>query len=62
MKRVGSVRKGTSRRRNRRLRQGLSCLRTNRCGRRPAITQGDVAILQFLAAAELIESDLCRTR
>jgi hypothetical protein len=33
MKRVRSVRKGTSRRRNRRLRQGLSCLRTNRCGR-----------------------------
>jgi hypothetical protein len=34
MKRVRSVRKGTGRRRNRRLRQELSCLRTNRCGRR----------------------------
>jgi hypothetical protein len=31
-------------------------------GEGPAITEGDVAILQFLAAAELIESDLCRTR
>jgi hypothetical protein len=49
MKRVRSVRKGTSRRR--------PFERTD-AGEGPAITEGDVAILQFLAAAELIESDL----
>src|ERR1700676_2730431 len=40
------------------LRSELSALERDPEDRGPAITAGDVAILQFLAAAELIESDL----
>jgi hypothetical protein len=40
------------------LRSDLSALERDPEDRGPAITAGDVAILQFLAAAELIESDL----
>jgi hypothetical protein len=73
MKRVTSVKKSTSRRsflRNGIVSAGAATLsaavmgkelaafeRTD-AGEGPAITEGDVAILQFLAAAELIETDL----
>jgi hypothetical protein len=40
------------------LRNELSAFERDPEDRGPAITAGDVAILQFLAAAELIESDL----
>jgi Ferritin-like domain len=71
MKGVTSVKKGTSRRSF--LRNGIvsaatlsatvmgkeiSASERTDAGKGPAITEGDVAILQFLAAAELIESDL----
>ena len=73
MKRVTSVNRGTSRRsflRNGVVSAGaatlgaavmgkeLSAFERADAGEGPAITEGDVAILQFLAAAELIETDL----
>jgi hypothetical protein len=73
MKRIKSVREGTSRRlflRNGIVSAGAAALGATVMGKElaaferadegngPAITEGDVAILQFLAAAELIERDL----
>ena len=62
MKRVRSVRRVRVAGATVVLGKDLAAFERTDAGDGPAITEGDVAILQFLAAAELIESDLRRTR
>ena len=62
MKRVRSVRRVRVAGATVVLGKDLAAFERTDAGEGPAIIQGDVAILRFLAGAELIESDLCRTR